>query len=104
MQSFIKLKKPRNFLTFLYIKLLEILLIPVIMKQSEFEIRTYGFGELAQLYFPKCTKSSASRVFRNWINGNPGLVASLREAGWKKRQKYFTPKQVKKLVEHFDIP
>jgi hypothetical protein len=25
-------------------------------------------------------------------------------SGMEKRQKYFTPKQVKKLVEHFDIP
>jgi hypothetical protein len=74
------------------------------MKQSGFEIRTYGFCELAQFYFPKCTKSSASRIFSKWINGNPKLVNSLKEAGWKKKQKYLTPKQVKVLVGHFDTP
>jgi hypothetical protein len=68
------------------------------------EIRTYGFGELAQLYFPKCTKASASRIFSKWINGNPKLVNSLKEAGWKNKQKYLIPKQDKVLVGHFEIP
>jgi hypothetical protein len=74
------------------------------MNQSEFEISTYGFGELAYLYFPKCTKSSASRIFSKWINGNPRLISSLKEAGWKEKQKYLKPKQVKVVVEHFDTP
>jgi len=74
------------------------------MKEHEFEIRTYGFGELAQLYFPKITKASASRIFSQWIHGCSALVSKLTEAGWKKKQKYFTPKQVKVLVGHFDTP
>jgi len=74
------------------------------MKEKEFEIRPYGFGELACLYFPKCTKKSASRIFSQWIHGNPVLVAKLRQIGWKNRQKILTPMQVKVLVEHFDYP
>ena len=74
------------------------------MKQIEFEIRTYGFGELAQLYFPNNTGSSASITFGLWIHKCQELVSVLKETGWKKRQKYFTPRQVKILVRHFDPP
>jgi len=74
------------------------------MKQIEFEIRTYGFGELAQLYFPNYSGLSASKSFGVWIHKCQGLVSALKEAGWKKRQKYFIPKQVKILINHFDPP
>lgn len=74
------------------------------MKEQKFEIRTYGFGELACLYFPKCTKKSASRIFSQWIHGCPVLVSKLTEANWQKRQKYFTPKQTRLVIEHFDHP
>ena len=69
-----------------------------------FEIRTFGFGELAQLYFPDITKTSASRMFSIWIHSSPELLIKLTETNWKKRSKYFTPKQVKILVGHFDNP
>ena len=62
--------------------------------EKQFEIRTYGFNELAQLYFPHIAKSSASRMFSQWIHNCPRLVERLTEADWKKRSKYFTPKQV----------
>jgi hypothetical protein len=74
------------------------------MDHKEFQIRTYGFGELAQLYFPSIAKASASRMFSQWINACPQLLQKLIETDWKKRSKYFTPKQVKVLVGHFDPP
>ena len=72
--------------------------------EKTFEIRTYGFGELAQLYFPHVTKSSASRMLGMWIQTNENLTRTLTEANWKKRAKYFTPKQVKVLLDHLDKP
>jgi hypothetical protein len=69
-----------------------------------FEIRTFGFGELAQLYFPHVTKASASRMFSQWIYNSEELVKKLSDLNWKKRAKYFTPKQVKELIRHFDSP
>lgn len=72
--------------------------------EKTFEIRTFGFGELAQLYFPHVTKASASRMFSQWIYKSPELVSKLKELNWKKREKYFTPKQVKALVGFFDPP
>ena len=72
--------------------------------EKQFEIRTYGFNELAQLYFPFISPSSASRKFSQWISSNERLMQSLSEQNWKKRSKYFTPKQVKVLIDHFDPP
>lgn len=72
--------------------------------EKKFETRTYGFGELAQLYFPHVTKASASRMFSQWIYNSPELIKTLTELDRKKRAKYFTPKQVKVLVGHFDPP
>lgn len=72
--------------------------------EKTFEIRTFGFGELAQLYFPNVTKASASRMFSQWIYSSPQLLKRLLILNWKKRAKYFTPKQVKVLIEYFDPP
>ena len=72
--------------------------------EKKFETRTFGFGELAQLYFPHVTKSSASRMFGIWISSSPELVKRLTKLDWKKRHRYLTPKQVKVLVNHFDPP
>jgi len=74
------------------------------MDHKEFQICTYGFGELAQLYFPHIAKPSASRMFSQWIYTSPQILQKLIETDWKKRSKYFTPKQVKVLVGHFDPP
>lgn len=74
------------------------------MKTQDFEIRTYGFGELAQLYFPNVSKMSASHTFTKWIYRSHHLFSKLTRTGWKKGQKYFTPKQVKVLIRHFDPP
>jgi hypothetical protein len=71
---------------------------------KEFEIRTYGFNELAQLYFPNVTKHSATKMFNKWINASSTLVETLKSLDWKKNAKKLTPKQVKALIGHFDPP
>jgi len=72
--------------------------------EKPFEVHTYGFNELAQLYFPNISPASASRKFGQWIYSNTQLMQSLTELNWKKRSKFFTPKQVKALIGHFDPP
>jgi len=72
--------------------------------EKQFEIRTYGFNELAQLYFPNVSKESATKMFKIWINASSTLINSLERVGWKKNAKKLTPKQVKELVGHFDPP
>lgn len=72
--------------------------------EKKFESRTFGFGELAQLNFPHVTKSSASRMFGQWIHTCPDLVEKLQQTNWKKRSKYFTPKLVRIITLHLDPP
>ena len=71
------------------------------INKSYFTIRTYGFGELAQLYNPNVTKNSASRILRKWIDNAPELKEKLQ---LQKRVKILYPKQVKLIVKWFDEP
>jgi len=72
--------------------------------EKQFEIRTYSFCELAQLYFPYATKGSASKMFSQWIYSSTILIEKLTELNWKKGSRNLTPKQVKVLIGHFDPP
>jgi hypothetical protein len=72
--------------------------------EKQFIIRTYGFNELAQLYFPNVTQHSASRQFSHWIYTNSKLLQTLTEMNWRKRLKTFTPKQVNAIINCFDPP
>jgi len=72
--------------------------------EKQFEIRTYGFNELAQLYFPNVTKNSASKQFKSWIYSSASLMEKLQALDWKKSSKNLTPKQVKTMIGHFDPP
>lgn len=72
--------------------------------EEKFKIRSYGFGELAQMYFPQITKQSATVQFGKWIRLNENLKIELKAAGYKRWQKIFTPKQVEILVKVFGEP
>ena len=69
--------------------------------EKHFVIRTYGFCELAQLYNPNVTKSSASRMLKRWIENAPELQEKLQLKKWSKT---LTPIQVKIIVGWFDVP
>ena len=70
-------------------------------KENYFIIRTYGFGELAQMYLPNITRNSASRTFRKWIHNCSILETKLK---FKKCSKVLTPHQVKLILTYFDLP
>lgn len=72
--------------------------------EEKFKIRTYGFGELAQLYFPNITKNSASWLLTKWINQSNELQTKLTETGKKPKQRILSPIQVKLIVETFGEP
>lgn len=72
--------------------------------EKEFVIRSYGYGELAQQYFPNINKKSATDQFRKWINSSNTLKNKLAELGYKPRQRILTPKQVKYIIEEFGEP
>jgi len=72
--------------------------------EEVFKIRAYGFGELAQLYFPYLSKRSASAQLRNWINRNPSFLEKLINSGFYKGRKLLTPMLVKQIIEVLGPP
>jgi hypothetical protein len=72
--------------------------------EKEFVIRSYGYCELAMLYFPNSTKKSASAQLGRWIRGNQKLTCKWVELGFKPKKKILTPNQVKLIVEVFGEP
>jgi hypothetical protein len=72
--------------------------------EKEFVIRSYGYCELAILYFPNSTKKSASAQLGRWIRQNERLRNQWLEMGFKPRKKLLTPNQVKLIVEVFGEP
>jgi hypothetical protein len=71
---------------------------------DKFKIKSYGYGELAQMYFPTITKQSATVQFRRWIRINNKLLDELSLAGFKRYQKMLTPKQVEIIVRYIGEP
>lgn len=71
---------------------------------NEFKIRTYGKGELAQLYCPYLSTSAARRKLMQWIELQPRLVEALYTSGLTEYSKSFTPMQVRLIVEALGEP
>ncbi len=71
---------------------------------EQFKIRAYGFGELAQLYFPNITKKSASAQLRRWIKLSNSVMSDLENFGYKPGIRLLTPAHVRVIVEEFGEP
>ena len=69
------------------------------MKNERFVIRAYGKSELAMLYLPNHNQATAMRLFNSWLKFNP----KLRNIP-KKRQRFYTPKEVRKIVNELGEP
>ena len=74
------------------------------MQEEKFKVRAFGYGELAQLYFPTSSKRSASVQFRRWIIHNKRLLTELTNTGYMPGVRLLTPKQVGVIVEHLGEP
>jgi len=72
--------------------------------EKEFTIRSYGYGELALLYFPNCSKRSASTQLGRWLRQNETLINRLKDSGFKPGKRILTPKQVEILVNTIGEP
>lgn len=68
------------------------------------EQRTYGKQELAMLYFPTATPDAALKRLYRWINRIPQLREELDAAGTSKNAKYWTRRQVERIVYYLDEP
>ena len=71
---------------------------------EQFKIRSYGYGELAQLYFPNIAKKSASAQLRRWIKNNNVVLTTLLKNGYQIGNRILTPAQVKIIVDEFGEP
>ena len=71
---------------------------------GQFKIRSYGYGELALLYFPNSNKRSASTQLGRWLRQNEKLKIQLLELGYKPKKKILTPNQVKIIIELIGEP
>lgn len=72
--------------------------------EETFKVRAYGFGELAQLYFPNITKKSASAQLRRCLKSNCTVLLRLEKVGYKLGNRLLLPIQVKVLVDEFGEP
>lgn len=72
--------------------------------EDKFKIKSYGYGELAQLYFPNISKKSASWQLTIWIKNSKNLTKNLRKLGKKPGQKILSPLQIEAIIKEFGIP
>ena len=55
--------------------------------------RSYGFKELAVLYFPNIAPASASIRLKQWIKDDSELLEALQETNYQLSNRILTPKQ-----------
>ena len=73
-------------------------------KEEPFKVRAYGYGELAQLYFPNISKKSASAQLRRWIKLSKKVLPMLESHSYKPGLRLLTPVHVKVIVDEFGEP
>ena len=74
------------------------------MNDEKFEIKSYGFGQLAQLYYPDRGERSAIQLFREEMKLTRGLWDALTAVGYKPYCKVLTRGQVKTIVQFLGEP
>ena len=67
-------------------------------------IKAMSFGQLASLYSPANSVSSARRKLSDWIRQNIGLYNALRGLGWETGTRKLTPKMVLLIMQHLGEP
>lgn len=72
---------------------------------EDFKIRSYTKKELALIYFPSTDNPhTAVNHLISWINRCPMLCKALNEQGYQKSSKWFSPREVRLIVEHLGEP
>lgn len=72
--------------------------------EEEFHLHAYRKQDLAMLYFPDLSKTSAVRNLRRWIVQCPGLCRALEEVGYDIYRKFYSRKEVELIVEYLGRP
>ena len=71
---------------------------------KQFLIKSYPFGELAQMYYPDHKYDSALRHFREEMHLTRGMWSEMVAQGYKENTKVLTRAQVKVIVKFLDPP
>ena len=66
--------------------------------------RSYGFKELAVLYFPNIAPASASIRLKQWIKDDTELLEALQETNYQLSNRILTPKQKELITISFGSP
>ncbi len=69
-----------------------------------FPIRTYPKSELVHLYLPDLPIRSALHTWNEWVQFHPTLFKRLQRTGYRKSNKFFSPIQVRLIVEALGVP
>ena len=67
-------------------------------------VSSYGFAELAQMYYPDRGERSAIRLFREEMHLTRGLWEAMTAVGYKPYTKVLTRGQVKTIVQFLGEP
>ena len=73
-------------------------------EEEKWKNRSFGWLELGILYSPMITHAPPSRSMKDWVLANKILVTLLKAAGWNRKQRVMTPKQVECIVEILGRP
>lgn len=67
-------------------------------------VRSYSFGDLAQLYYPDHNYQSALQLFRREMHETRGMWQALQAVGYKEKRKTLTRSQVRVIVQFLGEP
>ena len=65
---------------------------------------SYGFKELAVLYFPSIAPASASIRLKAWIKDSPQLLDQLTETNYHLNARVLTPRQISLITVALGSP
>ena len=71
---------------------------------KQFEIKSYLFGDLAQMYYPDHGYDSALRLFRREMHDTRGMWQAMQDVGYKENTKVLTRAQVRVIVKFLGDP
>ena len=71
---------------------------------KRFVIKTYNFGELAQMYYPDHNYDSALRHFREEMHKTRGMWPAMVAEGYHENTKTLTRSQVRTIVRFLGEP
>lgn len=71
---------------------------------KEFQVRSYGWQELACLYKPHVSPASASKALRHWVSRRKGLKEELIRAGWRPGNRSLTCREVAIIIRELGEP